>query len=128
EAEQFLGRRPETVLPNGLNVERFSASYEFQNLHRQCKDLIHEFVVGHFFPSYTFDLDRTLYIFTAGRYEYRNKGFDVFIEALHELNNRLKADSLGVTVVAFIIAPAAVKGLNISSLRSQAMFNELRDT
>src|SRR5690606_15823587 len=42
--------------------------------------------------------------------------------------NRLKADSLGVTVVAFIIAPAAVKGLNISSLRSQAMFNELRDT
>ena len=29
-----------------------------------------------------FDLDTTLYFFTAGRYEYRNKGIDVFIESL----------------------------------------------
>ncbi len=128
EAAQFLGRRPEAVLPNGLNVERFAAPYEFQNLHRQCKDLIHEFVMGHFFPSYTFDLDRTIYMFSAGRYEYRNKGFDVFIEALYELNQRLRAQPLGVTVVAFIIAPAPAKGLNMATLRSQAMFNELRDT
>ena len=38
--------------------------------------------MGHFFPSYTFDLDNTLYFFTSGRYEYRNKGMDLFIEAL----------------------------------------------
>jgi glycogen synthase len=128
EAEHFLGRKPEALLPNGLNVERFAAPYEFQNLHRQNKDLIHEFVMGHFFPSYTFDLDKTLYIFTAGRYEYRNKGFDVFIESLYELNNRLKADPFGVTVVAFIIAPAPYRALNVATLNSQAMFNELRET
>jgi len=29
-----------------------------------------------------FDLDTTLYFFTAGRYEYRNKGIDMFIESL----------------------------------------------
>lgn len=29
-----------------------------------------------------FDLDSTLYFFTAGRYEYRNKGIDMFIESL----------------------------------------------
>lgn len=128
EAEQFLGRKPDVLTPNGLNVERFSAPYQFQNLHRENKELIHEFVMGHFFPSYTFDLDRTLYLFTAGRYEYRNKGFDVVIEALYHLNQRLKADPQGVTVVCFIIAPAPYRALNVTTLNRQAMFHELRDT
>jgi glycogen(starch) synthase len=128
EAEQFLQRKPDILLPNGLNVERFAAPYQFQNLHRENKTLIHEFVMGHFFPSYTFDLTKTLYFFTAGRYEYRNKGFDVFIEALHRLNQRLKEQPNGVTVVAFIIAPAAYRSLNVETLNRQAMFHELRAT
>jgi glycogen(starch) synthase len=66
EAEHFLGRKPGIVLPNGINVEHFAAPHEFQVLHRSSKQIIHEFVMGHFFPSYTFDLDRTLYVFTAG--------------------------------------------------------------
>lgn len=127
EAAQFLGRKPEVLLPNGLNIDRFSAPYQFQNLHRQNKERIHEFVMGHFFPSYTFDLDRTLYIFTAGRYEYRNKGIDLFIEALFDLNMRLRArPDCDVTVVAFIIAPAAYRSLNVTTLNRQAMFDELR--
>jgi glycogen(starch) synthase len=128
EAEQFLGRKADVLLPNGLNIERFAAPYEFQNLHRQNKQLIHEFVTGHFFPSYTFDLDQTLYLFTAGRYEFRNKGFDVFIEALYELNNRLKAHPNGITVVAFIIAPVPYRSFNVTTLNRQAMLNELRET
>lgn len=128
EAEVFLGRRPEVVLPNGLNVERFAAPHEFQNLHQQCKERIHEFVMAHFFPSYAFDLGRTLYLVTSGRYEYRNKGIDVYIEALYELNRRLKAESEGVTVVAFIITRAACRGINVETLNRQAMFNELHDT
>ncbi len=128
ESEQFLGRSPEVLVPNGLNIERFAAPYEFQMLHRQSKQHIHEFVMGHFFPSYQFDLDKTLYIFTAGRYEPRNKGFDVFIEALHDLNRRLKAQPSGVTVVAFIIAPAPYRSLNVTTLNRQAMFGDIRDT
>ncbi len=128
EAEHFLGRKADVLLPNGLNVERFAAPYQFQNLHRENKNLIHEFVMGHFFPSYTFDLDRTLYVFTAGRYEYRNKGFDLFIEALYRLNQRLKAEPTDVTVVAFIIAPAPYRALNVETLNRQAMFHELRET
>jgi glycogen(starch) synthase len=73
EAEKLLGRVPEKILPNGLNIQRFAALHEFQNLHARYKERIHEFVMGHFFPSYTFDLDKTLYFFTSGRYEYRNK-------------------------------------------------------
>jgi glycogen(starch) synthase len=70
------------VLPNGLNVVKFSATHEFQNLHAQSKDKIHNFIRGHFHGHCDFDLDNTLYFFTAGRYEYRNKGVDMFIESL----------------------------------------------
>lgn len=70
------------VLPNGLNVVKFSAMHEFQNLHAVSKEKINDFVRGHFYGHYDFDLDNTIYIFTAGRYEYRNKGVDMFIEAL----------------------------------------------
>lgn len=125
EAVQFLGRAPDVLTPNGLNVERFAAPHEFQVLHQKSKELIHEFVMGHFFPSYTFDLDRTLYFFTAGRYEYRNKGFDVFIDALAELNQRLKAESNPPTIVAFVITRAAYRGPNVEVLNRQAMFHEL---
>ncbi|NLU20651.1 MAG: glycosyltransferase [Phycisphaerae bacterium] len=128
EAAQFLGRKPEFLLPNGLNIERFAAPYEFQNLHRRNKELIHDFVIGHFFPHHTFDLEQTLYIFTAGRYEFRNKGFDLFIEALHELNLRLKAERRDVTVVAFIIAPAPYRALNVETLNRQAMLTEIKNT
>lgn len=70
------------VLPNGLNVTKFSAMHEFQNLHAISKQKINDFVRGHFYGHYDFDLDNTLYFFTAGRYEYRNKGVDMFIESL----------------------------------------------
>ncbi len=127
EAERFLGRRPDVLLPNGLNVERFAAPHEFQVLHRSNKEAIHEFVMGHFFPNYTFDLDKTIYVFTAGRYEFRNKGLDVFIEALHELNLRLRAEGSDATVVAFIVTRAPRRALNVETLNRQAMFNEMRE-
>lgn len=70
------------VTPNGLNVTKFSAMHEFQNLHAVSKQKINDFIRGHFYGHYDFDLDNTLYFFTAGRYEYRNKGVDMFIESL----------------------------------------------
>jgi glycogen(starch) synthase len=128
EAEHFLGRRPDILLPNGLNIQRFSAVHEFQNLHVQYKKQINEFVMGHFFPSYTFDLDKTMYIFTSGRYEYRNKGFDMFLEGLARLNWKLKNARSGVTVVAFIISRAPNRGISAHVLKSQMLFKELRNT
>jgi hypothetical protein len=56
--------------------------HEFQNLHVQAKEKINDFIRGHFYGHYDFDLDNTLYLFTAGRYEFRNKGVDMFIESL----------------------------------------------
>jgi glycogen(starch) synthase len=117
EAEKLLGRVPDEILPNGINIRRFAALHEFQNLHLKFKERIHEFVMGHFFPSYTFDLDRTLYFVTSGRYEYKNKGLDMFIEALARLNWRLKQIPDPPTVVAFIITRAPVRNINVGVLQ-----------
>jgi len=39
---------------------------------------------------FDFDLDKTLYFFTSGRYEFTNKGGDMFVEALARLNYYIK--------------------------------------
>ena len=44
------------VLPNGLNVTKFSAMHEFQNLHAISKQKINDFVRGHFYGHYDFDV------------------------------------------------------------------------
>ncbi len=131
EAEKLLGRKPDVILPNGLNIQKFAALHEFQNLHRQFKERIHEFVMGHFFPAYSFDLNNTLYFFTSGRYEYTNKGIDLFIEALWRLNQRMKALPAHLpraTVVAFIITRAGTRNINVNTLQNQSMFDDLRAT
>lgn len=128
EAEHLLKRKPDVITPNGLNVKKFSALHEFQNLHALSKDKIHEFVRGHFYGHYDFDLDKTLYFFIAGRYEFGNKGADIFIEALARLNHYLKSTNSDTTVVAFMIFPAKTANFNVESLRGHAVTKSLRDT
>jgi glycogen(starch) synthase len=127
ECQHLLGRKPDILVPNGLNIERFTALHEFQNLHRIHKEKLHEFVTGHFFPSYSFDLDRTVYAFTSGRYEYSNKGFDLTIEAMARLNWRMKQAKTDRTVVFFLITRAATSSINADALRTRAVLNEIRD-
>lgn len=128
ECEHLLGRKVDAVLPNGLNIERFIARHESENLHKVYKEKIHKFVMGHFFPSYHFNLDRTLYCFTSGRYEYRNKGFDLTIEAMARLNHRLKITNQGISVVLFIITRRPFRTLNAEVLNSKVMLEELHNT
>ena len=128
ECKYLLGRKPDLLLPNGLNIHRFTALHEFQNLHAVYKEKIHNFTVGHFFPSYSFDLDQTLYFYTSGRYEYRNKGMDLTIEALARLNHRLKNAGSKITIVAFIITRRPFRSINVTALQTNAMLDELHTT
>lgn len=128
EAEHLLKRKADVITPNGLNVKKFSALHEFQNLHALAKEKIHEFVRGHFYGHYDFDLEKTLYLFTAGRYEFGNKGADIFIEALARLNHILKHSHPDITVVAFLIFPAKTNNFNVESLRGHAVTKSLRET
>jgi glycogen(starch) synthase len=126
ETTKLLARKPDVITPNGLRVQRFEALHEFQNLHRHYKEQLHDFVMGHFFGSYSFDLDQTIYLFLAGRYEYRNKGMDVYLEALGRLNQRLRGAGSKTTVVAFLVTKAATHGLNGDVLSSRFGFEELK--
>ncbi|XP_068238023.1 glycogen [starch] synthase isoform X2 [Palaemon carinicauda] len=128
EAENLLKRKPDVITPNGLNVKKFAALHEFQNLHALSKEKINDFIRGHFYGYMDFDLDKTLYFFIAGRYEFGNKGADLYIEALARLNHYMKASGTDKTVIAFIIFPAKTNNFNIESLRGQAITKSLRDT
>jgi glycogen(starch) synthase len=128
ECIYLLDRIPDAVLPNGLNIERFVALHEFQNLHQQYKAKIHDFVMAHFFQSYSFDLDNTLYFFTSGRYEYHNKGFDLTLEALARLNYRLQQSGLEGNVVMFFITKRPFTSINPLVLQSRAVLDEVRET
>eukprot|EP00039_Didymoeca_costata_P008355 m.110877 g.110877 ORF g.110877 m.110877 type:complete len:663 (+) comp14050_c0_seq1:54-2042(+) len=128
ESEHLLFRKCDLVLPNGLNSFKFSALHEFQNLHAKAKTKIQTFVQGHFHGHRDFNLDDTLYFFLAGRYEFRNKGADLFIESLARLNRWLIDSGSKKTVVAFIIMPAKNESYNVASLRGQAVTKRIRDT
>lgn len=128
ECKHLLKRVPEVILPNGLNIERFVALHEFQNLHAQYKEEINQFVMGHFFQSYSFDLDKTIYFFTSGRYEYKNKGFDLTLRALQLLNDQLKKDGADVTVVMFFVTKREYYSIKPEVLQSRAVMEEVRQT
>jgi len=126
ECRQFLGRDPDVLLPNGLNIQRFTALHEFQNLHQVYKKKIHDFLIGYFFPSYSFDLEETLLFFSSGRFEYHNKGFDMTLEALAQLNLALKEKKSPLTVVFFLITRQPTESLNPAVLQRRALMLELR--
>ncbi|WP_345031235.1 glycosyltransferase [Ravibacter arvi] len=128
ECEVFLGRKPDLVTPNGLNVQRFQADHEFHNLHVKYKEKIHEFVMGHFFQNYSFDLDKTLYFFTSGRFEFSNKGYDLTLEAMARLNWKMVQANMDTTVVLFIVTKQPYHSINPDVLQSRAMLEEIHQT
>ncbi|KNC85556.1 glycogen [starch] synthase, muscle [Sphaeroforma arctica JP610] len=125
EATHLLKRKPDVLTPNGLNVKKFAALHEFQNLHQQSKAVIQQFVRGHFHGMLDFDMDKTLFFFLAGRYEFRNKGCDVFIEALARLNYELQEMGSDKTVVAFIVMSGKVTSFNVDALEGQAIAKQV---
>ncbi|MBI2137939.1 glycogen/starch synthase [Candidatus Woesearchaeota archaeon] len=98
EAERFLSRKADVLLLNGLNVGKFPTFEESAIRHSRFKSRIKEFLLYYFFPYYDFDVDNTLIYFLAGRYEFKAKGVDVFIEH----------DSLMERLLSSIIAKRSV--------------------
>ncbi len=126
ECDGLLGRGPDVVLPNGLDIQRYNVGHEFQTLHAHHKERIHRFTMAHFFPSYAMDLDNTIYAFTSGRYEPRNKGFDLCLEAMARLNAELRAAKSPINVVFFIITKRDTKSLHPWALQQRGVLNEYK--
>ena len=125
ECTHLLGRTPDMVLPNGLNIVRYEALHQIQNQHVKIKEQIHDFVMGHFFQSYPFDLDKTLYFFTSGRYEYQNKGYDVTLEALARLNYKMQVANIDTMVVTFFVTKKPFYTINPEVLQSKAQIEDV---
>ena len=127
ECTHLLGRDPDFILPNGINVDRFDSLHEFQNLHSEYKEEIHQFTISHFFPSYSFDLDKTLYFFSSGRFEFKNKGFDLTLRALEVLDQMLADSGSKTTVVFFLVTRKPAVSIHPDVLESRGVMEEIRE-
>tara|TARA_Y100000310_G_scaffold344266_1_gene456094 strand:- start:628 stop:2412 length:1785 start_codon:yes stop_codon:yes gene_type:complete len=127
EAEHLLGKKPDIILPNGLDIGKFPSFEEVSIRHKLFKNKMYEFILYYFFPYYSFDIDNTLIFFLAGRYEFHDKGIDLFIDALAELNKQLKKEKSDKTVVAFFFVPGNIKGIKPDLLESKTKFSDIND-
>ena len=128
EADKLLGRKPDVLLPNGLDMAKYPTFEELSIRHKLMKTKIFDFLIASFFPYYSFDFDNTLVFFLAGRYEFHDKGIDLFIKALGRLNDRLKAEKSGKTIVAFFWVPGNIKGIKQSVLESKTYYRDLKES
>jgi len=128
EAEYFLQRKPELILPNGLNEEQFPSFEELMIEHKIHRNRLRNFLLFYFFPYYSFDLEQTLFFFTASRYEVRAKGIDIFIKSLGELNKKMRQEKTKKTIVAFLLVPAQARAIKTEILESREFLNDIKNS
>lgn len=104
ECTQLLDKKPHIVTPNGFEDDFVPSGKEFDEKRKTARERL-KFVAETLF-GYELKKD-TVFVATAGRYEYKNKGLDVFIESLKNLTFQ---HGLKKEVVAFIMVPAHISG------------------
>lgn len=88
ECKQLLDKPADVVLPNGFENDFVPQGADFtkkRNAARKCILNVASCLIGEKLT------DDTLIISTSGRNDFRCKGFDVYLEALAQLNARMKA-------------------------------------
>lgn len=103
ECKQLLDKAPDIVTPNGFEPNFVPSDKEYDKKRMAARrDLLN---VAEKLLGCPISPDAFL-VSTSGRYEYRNKGIDVFIEAMNRVrtSGRLQRE-----VVAFIMVPAWVR-------------------
>ena len=128
EASYLLKKKPDVLLPNGLDISKFPSFEEIVIKHRLQRDRIREFMLYYFFPYYTFDPKDTLIYFLAGRYEFHDKGIDIYIKALGRLNQRLKEEKSKKTILAFIWVPANFRNIRPELLENKTLYQDIKDS
>lgn len=128
EAEHFLKKKPDILLFNGIDLKHHSSFDEVAVKHRLYREKMKEFLQYYFFPYYSFDLENTLMYFISGRYEFHNKGLDIFIKALGRLNRRLKREKSRRSIVVFFWVPADVARIRPSISKARAYYDDIKDS
>lgn len=104
ECQQLLDKYPDIITPNGFEDDFVPKKGEFDQKRKEARKLFKK--VAEKLTGSQIEED-ALFIGTAGRYEYKNKGIDVFIESLKMLNDNRE---LKKQIIAFIMVPAWQKG------------------
>lgn len=131
ECEKLVGRKVDIVTPNGFDSSIVPQKGEYEEKFAQARAKLVE--VGSMMTQS--DCSDSLIVAISGRYEYKNKGIDVFIDALAKAN---QSDSLKRNVLAFIMVPGGIdgpdkdlEGKNVTHRLSypqyDAVVNRLRD-
>ncbi len=105
ECKYLIKKEPYIVTPNGFEDDFVPKAKFYQESRKIAKERlkkVSEAVLGYSLK------DEPLFVLTSGRYEFKNKGIDVFIKAL----NKLRKENPGRDIVAYISVPAAIKGVN----------------
>ncbi len=121
ECKELLDKSVDKVLPNGFENNFIPKGATFTKKRKAARKRLLN-VANALLGT---DLgDDTLIISTSGRYEFRNKGIDVYIEAM----NRLKRDkNLNKNIIAFIEIPGWV-GEPRKDLTDRLASNQTFDT
>ena len=104
ECEELLDRKPDVVLMNGFESDFVPTGNAFVSRRKKARQALLR--VANALTGQTFPED-TLIVATSGRYEFKNKGIDVFLEAMHRLDWQ---QGLQRPVVAFVEVPAWIAG------------------
>ena len=102
ECRELLDKPVDVVLPNGFDNSFVPAPAVFTRKRKAARQRL--LAVANALLGENLG-DDTLIISTSGRYEFRNKGIDVFVEAMNRL---LRDKDLKKNVVAFIEVPGWV--------------------
>ena len=105
ECRQLLGKAADVVLPNGFELDFVPKATEFSRQRRDARRRILQTasaLTGEALP------EDTLIISTSGRNDFRCKGFDVYLEAMKQLRDRLRGSDR--RVVSLIEVPCWLLG------------------
>ena len=103
ECAELLDRPCDEVLMNGFEADFVPAGADFEKVRKEARARI--FRVANALTGCTF-ADDTLVVATSGRYEIKNKGIDVFVDAMNRLRHMLNAEGEGRQVLALVEVPA----------------------
>ncbi len=110
ECKQFFGKSVDFVTPNGFE-DSFVPS---EKLFDTKRAFAREKILSVFSALTNQSLNKdSLLIINSGRYEFKNKGIDLFIDAMGELNRR---DDLTREIIAVIAVPAHQDGPKLKLL------------
>lgn len=110
ECKALLNKNPDVVTPNGFDDAFVPKAKDYDKKRIIAKTKLKEVseaVLG-------YELKNPYFVINSGRYEFKNKGIDVFLNSLKNIENRIDGD---IELVAVIAVPAHHSDADVEVLR-----------